>query len=348
MNDNVRIRPDVLAAAAYRQGARPERVGFKLSSNENPFPPLPSVLRAVHDYTELNRYPSAEMRALRERLGERHGLPVDHVHIASGSVSILYQLIHAVAGSGDTYLYPWPSFEAYPALGLASAATGIPVPLTPDGANDLDALADAIDDRTRAVLVCSPNNPTGPTVTAADFARFLDRVPRRVLVILDEAYAEFVTDPAAVHGTPGGNVVVLRTFSKAYGLAALRIGYGLGDPAIWDVAARVAIPLAMSGPAEVAALASLEPAAQAELTARVAELVERRDRLVRELRALGQRVPAAQGNFVWLPDAPDALVAAFAERGTLVRPFAGLGVRISVGETDSIDEVIDVVKGALA
>ncbi|MGO1434232.1 MAG: histidinol-phosphate transaminase [Canibacter sp.] len=346
MNDKVRIRADVLAVSAYTQGRAPDRVGFKLSSNENPFGPLPDVLKAVHERTDFNRYPAADMSELRERIAATYGLTADHVHIGSGSVSILYQLVHAVAGPGDNYVFPWPSFEAYPGLGLASGAQPVAVPLADDFSNDLDALADAVNDRTRAVLVCTPNNPTGPVVKADDFARFLSRVPSDVLVIVDEAYAEFVTDPDAAHGTPVGNVVVLKTFSKAYGLASLRIGYGIGDPEIWSAASRVAIPLAMSGPAEAAALASLD--AQDQLTERVGELIARRERVVTALREAGIRVPQAQGNFIWLPDAPETLAGAFAERGTLVRPFAGHGVRISIGEDDSIDEVIEVVKGEMA
>lgn len=351
MTDKVRIRPDVLGVPAYQQGKAPERVGFKLSSNENPFDPLPEVLEAVHARTDFNRYPAADMSVLRGRIAAANGLTIDQVHIGSGSVSVLYQLVQAVAGPGDNYVFPWPSFEAYPGLGLASGATPVAVRLNDAYANDLDALADAVDERTRAVIVCTPNNPTGPVVTADDFDKFVARVPRDVLVIVDEAYAEFVTDENAAHPAPADNVVVLKTFSKAYGLASLRIGYGLGDPEIWSAAARVAIPLAMSGPAEAAALASLD--AQDQLDKRVMTLVERRERLVRELRALGLNVPDAQGNFVWIPESSsnlptEALAAAFAERGTLVRPFKGQGLRISIGEAESIDEVLNVVKGEMA
>lgn len=346
MSDTVRIRPHLAAVPAYQQGNAPERVGFKLSSNENPFDPLPEVVQAVQGATDFNRYVPQNLVKLQQRIAERHGLEADQVHLGPGSVTILYQLIQTVAGEGDNYVFPWPSFEAYPALGLASGARGVQVPLNDDFANDLDALAEAIDERTRAVIVCSPNNPTGPVVAQSDFDAFMRRVPENVLVILDEAYAEFVTNPDAVHGTPGGNLVVLRTFSKAYGLAGLRVGYGIGDAELWQGVSRVAIPLSMSTPAEAAALATLD--VEEQIFERITELNRRRDRLVAELRALGVRVPEAQGNFVWLPDAPDSLARAFAERGTLVRPFAGLGTRISVGEEESVDEVIEVVRGEMA
>ena len=363
----VRVRDDVLAVPAYRQGAAPSSDGFKLSSNENPFDPLPSVLASMAEASTLNRYAAAAMTELRSeiaaafeasRSGSETGDPVtaEHVHLGAGSVAILYQLVHAVAGAGDEVVYAWPSFEAYPALTLVPGARSVPVPLTDTYAHDLDAMADAITPRTRAVLLCTPNNPTGPAISREDFDRFMQRVPVDTLVVLDEAYREFVTDGRAVRGEDvlhaHPNLAVLRTFSKAYGLAALRIGYGIGHPALWQAAAVTQIPLSVTGLAEVAARASLAPAAQAENNARVTELCARRDRLVADLRALGIHVPDAQGNFVWIPEANGidamALAAAFTEAGTLVRPFAGHGVRISVGEAESLDVVTDIVRENLS
>src|SRR5690606_25584586 len=186
---------------------------------------------------------------------------LERVHIGAGSVSILYQLIAATASHGDNYVYPWPSFEAYPMLGTASGATPLPVRGHDDGTHDLEAMLDAIDDRTRAVFLCTPNNPTGPIITKTQFADFMQRVPDGVLVVLDEAYTEFVTDPESVRGeeefTQHDNLVVLRTFSKAYVLAGLRIGYGVGHPLIWQACRVTGIPLSISPQAEAAALASL-------------------------------------------------------------------------------------------
>ena len=354
----VRLRADVLAVPAYRQGATPTRPGYKLSSNENPFEPLPGVRAAVAARADLNRYAAAAMPDLRATLAEGFGVPADHVHLAAGSVAILYQLVHAAAGAGDAYVHAWPSFEAYPSLGLASGARPVAVPLTERAAHDLEAMAAAVTDRTRVILLCTPNNPTGPAVRREDFDRFMARVPADVLVVLDEAYREFVTDPDAVRGEEvlrdHPNLVVLRTFSKAYGLAGLRIGYGVGDPVILAAAASVAIPLSVTGVAESAAAASLAPEAQAAHAERVAAIVERRDALAAELRGLGLDVPEAQGNFVWVrqgaggvPDA-GALAADFAETGTLVRPFPGLGVRISAGEAESRAVVVDVIREHLA
>ncbi len=344
-----RIRPEIAALPPYRQGTQAGPDAFKLSSNENPFAPLPSVLRALEGTTPINRYPDATAAALRTRLAEKHGVTLDQVHVAAGSVSILYQLIAATATAGDEVVYPWRSFEAYPGIPLVSGATGVPVPLTADFHHDLDALADAVTERTRAILVCTPNNPTGPIITSAEFAAFAERVPGDVLIILDEAYAEFVTDPAAVDGLAEHvweahpNVVVLRTFSKAYGLAGLRVGYAIGHERVLDAARSTGIPLSVTSAAERAALASLD--AEEELFARVATIVERRRVLVAGLRARGWDVPDTQSNFVWLPagDATEELAAAFFSAGVVVRPFAGDGVRISVGESEAVTRVLEVI-----
>jgi histidinol-phosphate aminotransferase len=232
----------------------------------------------------------------------------------------------------------------------------VPVPLTAEAGHDLHGLLEAVTDRTRAILLCTPNNPTGPIIRRDAFDRFMVQVPSDTLVVLDEAYREFVTDPAAVRGEDVlreyPNLVVLRTFSKAYGLAGLRIGYGVGNPAILAAAASVAIPLSVTGLAETAARASLVPLARSVNTERVAALCERRDALAASLRELGLRVPEAQGNFVWIPEG-DRVIAAdlaarFAEAGTLVRPFPGSGVRVSVGETESVSVVLDIVREYLS
>lgn len=358
----VKLRTSVLAAPAYKQGAAPTKPGFKLSSNENPFAPLPGVLDAVAARAaDSNRYAGAAMPELRETIGAIFGVGPDHVALGAGSVTLLFQLVHAAAGPGDEYLYAWPSFEAYPSLGLASGATPVAVPLTATAEHDLDALADRITDATRVVLLCTPNNPTGPALKRADFDRFMARVPGDTLVVLDEAYREFVTDPDAVRGedvlAQHPNLVVLRTFSKAYGLAGLRIGYGVGSPAILAAAASVAIPLSVTGVAESAALASLAPEVAPVHESRIAELVARRDALAASLHELGLAMPDAQANFVWIPEggaeaggvpSAQALAADFAEAGTLVRPFPGHGVRISVGEAESVPEVLRIVRQHLA
>lgn len=348
-----RIRPEIAALPPYRQGKQAGPEAFKLSSNENPFEPLPSVLEALQATTPVNRYPDASAAALRARLGERFGVEPDAVHVAAGSVSILHQLVLGTSSVGDEVVYAWRSFEAYPSLPLVAGATGVQVPLASGARHDLDAMADAVTDRTRVVIVCTPNNPTGPIVTSAEFAAFVDRVPRDVLIILDEAYAEFVTAPDAVDGLAERlfdrypNVVVLRTFSKAYGLAGLRVGYAIGHPRVLDAARTTGIPLSVTSAAERAAIASLD--AEAELRERVSVIVERRTRLVGGLRAQGWQVPDSQANFVWLPagQRTDEVAAAFDAADLIVRPFPGDGIRISVGEEESIDRVLAVAKSLL-
>ena len=343
----VRIRPEIAALPAYKQGKQAGAEAFKLSSNENPFPPLPSVVAAVQAAIAVNRYPDASSPRLRARLAERFGVTDDAVHIAAGSVSILFQLAQATSGPGDEILFSWRSFEAYPSLASVAGAAAVTVPNDAAGGHDLDAMADAVTERTRLIIVCSPNNPTGPVVTQSGFDAFLARVPADVLVILDEAYAEFVTDPAAVSGAAviaagHTNVVVLRTFSKAYGLAGLRVGYGIGDPRILAAARSTGIPLSVTAAAEEAALASLD--AEDELLERVRALAAHRDDLAARLRETGWDVPEAQGNFVWLPAGARALevAAAFEEAGLIVRPFAGDGVRISIGEHEALDAIVRV------
>lgn len=344
----VRIRPEIAALPPYKQGTQAGPGSFKLSSNENPFDPLPGVLEAVQAATALNRYPDAGATRLRERLADRFGVGIDSVHVGAGSVSILAQLILATAGPGDEVLYAWRSFEAYPGLVLIAGATPVQVPLAAGARHDLDAMAAAVTDATRAVIVCSPNNPTGPAVGHDEFEAFVAKLPDDVLVILDEAYAEFVTDPAAVDGLRvlGGeghpNVVVLRTFSKAFGLAGLRVGYAIGHPRILDAARTTAIPLSVTAQSEVAALASLD--AEAELLERVGVIAQRRDGLAAGLRELGWDVPEAQGNFVWLPTGAEttAVAEVFATGGLVVRAFAGDGIRISVGEHKSVEKVLRI------
>ena len=340
-------------APAYQQGKQAGPEAFKLSSNENPFEPLPSVVAALQAGAPVNRYPDASAALLRARLTERFSVEPGEVHIAAGSVSILQQLVLAAAGHGDEVVFAWRSFEAYPWLPIAAGATAVPVPLTADARHDLDAMADAVTERTRVILLCTPNNPTGPIITSAEFAAFIARVPEDCLVLLDEAYAEFVTDPAAVDGLAERvferhpNVVVLRTFSKAWGLAGLRIGYAVGHARILDAARSVGIPLSVTAAAEHAALASLD--AESELRERVAVLVERRTLLLDGLRAQGWPVPDAQGNFVWLPtgEHTDTVAAAFEGGDVIVRAFAGDGVRISVGEHESVEKVLRIAESVV-
>jgi len=327
----------------YRQGKPAAPDAFKLSSNENPFEPLAAVREALAD-TTVNRYPDATAYALRVALAAKYGTSPDEVQVGSGSVAILTQLITAAASVGDEVIYSWRSFEAYPGLVTVAGATSIQVPNTPDHRHDLDAMADAITERTRVIIVCTPNNPTGTIVTHDEFVAFMARVPASVLVLLDEAYAEFVTDDYAVVGPPllttYPNLVVLRTFSKAYGLAGLRVGYALGAEYIMDAAKAAAIPLSVIEPAQRAALVSLEH--EDELLERVHRIAVLRDQVWLALVDQGWNVPKAEGNFIWLPtgDATAWAAEVFAEHGIVARALAPEGLRVSIGEAGSVDKLL--------
>jgi histidinol-phosphate aminotransferase len=339
----VRLRPEIVALPAYRQGKTADAAAFKLSSNENPFDPLPGVIEAVQAETAFNRYPDATALSLREKLAARFGLEADEVHVGAGSVALLAQLILAAAGPGDEVIYSWRSFEAYPSLVTVAGAVSVQVPNRADHGHDLPRMAAAITPRTRVVIVCTPNNPTGAVVTAAEFAAFMAAVPADLLVILDEAYIEFATAPDAVNGPTllarYPNLVVLRTFSKAYGLAGLRVGYALGPVQILDAARATAIPLSVTAQAATAAIASLDR--HDELTLRVQAISARRDALWQDLVDAGWDIPQPQGNFIWLPTGE--ATAEVAERlqaaGLIVRPFHPEGIRISIGEEQAMDDL---------
>ena len=249
-------------------------------------------------------------------------------------------------------VYAWRSFEAYPIIASGVAATSGRVPNTAEHAHDLDAMADAIGDRTRMVIVCNPNNPTGTGVHRADLDRFLDRVPTDVLVVLDEAYREFVTDDRIADGidTYGDrpNVVVLRTLSKAWGLAGLRVGFLVAQPEVAAAVRKVLTPFSTSLPAQAAALAALD--AEAEVLRRCALVVAERARVGEALRKLRPDVPDSQANFVWLPlaDSSAAFAAACEARGVIVRPFQGDGVRVTIGTPAENDMFLAAAEAALA
>lgn len=341
----VRLRPEIVALPAYRQGRPAAPDAFKLSSNENPFPPHPAVMAAIRDL-DINRYPDATALVVRSRLAERHGTTADEIIVGAGSVALLAQLISAAAAAGDEVIYAWRSFEAYPGLVTVAGATSVRVPLTADARHDLPAMAAAVTERTRAIIVCSPNNPTGPVVSAAEFAAFMDAVPADRLVILDEAYAEFVDDPDAVDGSAlvhrYPNLVILRTFSKAYGLAGLRVGYAIGPVEVLDAARSTAIPLSVTAAAQHAVLAAMD--VEDELLDRVREIALRRDRVQAALRAQGWALPVSQGNFVWLPTGPATAAAgeAFTAAGIVGRVFPPEGIRITIGEEESVETLLRV------
>jgi histidinol-phosphate aminotransferase len=344
-------RACVTQIPAYVAGKPPQpRDGmttYKLSSNENPFPPLPGVLdAAVRAAEQMNRYPDMGNTALYAALSDKLGVATDELALATGSVALIYQLVQAFCEPGDEVVYAWRSFEAYPIGVAAAGARSVQVPVTADGRHDLDAMAAAITDRTRVVLVCTPNNPTGPAVNQSELDSFLAKVPSHVLVVVDEAYVEFVRMSDAVDGiaTVRGhdNVVATRTFSKAYGLAGFRVGYAVGPAGLAHALRAVSLPFGVSSVAQAAAIASLR--AEEQLLERVASLVAERDRVLKGLADAGFAVPDAQGNFVWfgVADRTAGLAAAADELGIVVRPFAGEGARVSIGEPEANDRTIEL------
>ncbi|WP_109472472.1 histidinol-phosphate transaminase [Ornithinimicrobium cavernae] len=351
MTNGVRLRKTLEGVPAYKPGrpAAPTEglTAYKLSSNENPYPPLPSVVQVVADAAaSMNRYPDMAVTRLTEALAERWDVPTTHIATGTGSVGVLTQLINITCEPGDEVVYAWRSFEAYPIVVALAGATSVQVPVTDTAEHDLPAMAAAVTDRTRLVLVCTPNNPTGPHVTDAALREFLGSVPSDVLVVVDEAYLEFNTaedapDALAIY-REFPNVAVLRTFSKAYGLAGLRVGYCIAHEDVATALRKAATPFGVSDLAERAAVASL--AAYDELEVRVKALIDERERVLSGLREQGWAVPDTQANFVWLPLGEDTVdfAAACQEQGLTVRPFPGDGVRCTIGETEANDRLLEV------
>ncbi|MFI9119214.1 histidinol-phosphate transaminase [Streptomyces bikiniensis] len=340
-----RLRAELDGVPTYKPGkpaAAGGPVAFKLSSNENPYPPLPGVLESVVAGADtFNRYPDMACTGLMEELAERFGVPVSHLATGTGSVGVAQSLLQATSGPGDEVIYAWRSFEAYPIITQISGATSVQVPLTDGEVHDLDAMAEVITDRTRLIFVCNPNNPTGTAVRRAELERFLDRVPSDVLVVLDEAYKEFVRDPEIPDGIElyrdRPNVAVLRTFSKAYGLAGLRVGFAVAHEPVAAALRKTAVPFGVSQLAQDAAVASLR--AEDELLGRVGSLVAERERVRAALVGQGWTVPDTQANFVWLRlgERTVDFATACERHGVVVRPFAGEGVRVTIGEGEAND-----------
>lgn len=356
---SLRIRPEAAQLPVYQPGRRPPpivgRPAYKLSSNENPYPPLPGVLAAATAACEeLNRYPDLAATELTAALASRLSVAEERIALGTGSVAVLFALLNVLGGRGAEVVHAFRSFEAYPIAIQLSGATGVPVPLTDRCEHDLDAMLDAVTPSTVAVLLCTPNNPTGPALRRDDLVGFVDRVPEDVAVVLDEAYVEFVDDPAAVDGLTlldRPNVAVLRTFSKAYGLAGLRIGYCVGPEELTATLRAAANPFGVTTIAQAAALASL--GAEDALRERVGELVYRRAALVKGFQELGFEVPHTQANFLWLAAGPRTgqWANAFVDAGVMVRPYVGGhpagttpndGIRITVGEPEATELALKI------
>ena len=329
-----RLRPELADLPAYTPG-KTVLGAIKLASNETVEDPLPSVRAAISAAAgTINRYPDNGHTELKEHLSRHLDFPAEQIAVGCGSVSLCQQLIQVTSSVGDEVVFGWRSFEVYPLQVRVAGATPVQVPLR-DHTFDLDAMLAAVTERTRLIFVCNPNNPTSTVVDPEELARFVAAVPTDILVVIDEAYVEYIRDglvpDSSALARAYRNVVVLRTFSKAYGLAGLRVGYAVGDPEVITALGKVYVPFTASSISQAAAIASLQAAD--ELLARTDAVVTQRRRVSAELATLGYRFPPSQANFIWLPlgERTIGFTQQAAEAGVLLRPFPGEGVRVTIG-----------------
>ena len=339
-------RPGISSLPGYSRSAAKSRVRWIASSNESPVPPSPAVQAAIAAAgAGANRYPSLAGDELVAAVAARIGLDPGQVLAGAGSLALLQLLLSTYAGPGDEVVYAWRSYEAYPILTGVAGASAVEIPLAAGARHDLAAMAAAVTDATRAVIVCSPNNPTGTVVEHDELLRFLDRVPPHVLVVLDEAYREFTLperdEVALLAGHP--NLAILRTFSKAYGLAGLRAGYLATSERIAGSLRRAALPFPLSRVAAAAAVAAWDEPERTKRT--VAAIVAEREYLAGQLRGRGIEVPPSGGNFLWIPAGARAreLEAACLEQSVSVRAFDGEGVRATLGSREASTAVLAAV-----
>lgn len=359
---SIPVRPVFDTLPSYAAGKPPVPVDgltrYKLSSNENPLGPVPEVARVLAEFDAVHRYPDPLSTALRTALAGQLGVDAEDIVTGAGSLGALNQIIKTFAGVNadgvqDEVIYAWRSFEAYPILVGIMGACSVQVPNLPNGAHDLDAMATAVTDRTRLILVCTPNNPTGPAVTESQIRSFLAKVPATVPVVIDEAYFEFCAASSIPEGEEPPlngldiyrdypNVIILRTFSKAQGLAGLRVGYSISHPQITRHLRVAATPFAVSALAERAAVASIEH--QEAVMARVSHIVAERERVTARLRELGYEFPSTYANFVWLPlgERTGEFVDLMNRNALSVRAFGSEGVRVSIGEVEANDRFLSL------
>jgi histidinol-phosphate aminotransferase len=348
---NTVFRPAIAELVPYEPGKPVEEVQrelglervVKLASNEGPFGPFPAALEAIaRAARELNRYPDGGVWALRAALAERHGVRFEEVVVGGGADAIIDWLSLAALDPGDEIVCGWPSFASYPIDALKLGAVPRTVALR-NHTYDLDALLDAIGPRTKLVYVCHPNNPTGTANGRDELLSFFDRVPEHVLVVLDQAYFEYIDDSDYVDGiadlfTQGRRVVVLRTFSKIYGLAGLRIGYGVAPADVVAATGKVRRAFDVPTTAQAAALASIDD--DAEIARRRAENAHGRDQLEAAFQEHGiEPAGPAIGNFLYAEVGDGrAVFEQLLQRGVVVRPLAGFGapsaIRVSVGTSE--------------
>ena len=352
------IRPHILELAPYEPGKPIEelerelgiRGSIKLASNENPLGPSPKAVAAVREMLDgVHRYPDGASFELRRALAERLDVGSDQLVFGCGADEILELVAKVLIGPGDEIVYPWPSFAMYPIVVQGMGGTKVPVPLDANFTVDLPALAAAVTERTKVVFVCNPNNPTGTSVGAEAFDAFMESLPEDVVVCIDEAYFEFVRRPDfpdALRWTrtrPG--TLVLRTFSKIFGLAGMRVGYGVADAELASYLERARHPFNVNKLAEVAALAALGDAEHADATR--AMNAAGIDYLERELSEMGVRTWPTDANYL-LAEAGEGAYQALLERGVIVRPLSGFGlaahVRFTVGTAKENERLVEALR----
>ncbi|MGA8544915.1 MAG: histidinol-phosphate transaminase [Mycobacterium sp.] len=349
-----RLRPELAELPAYVEG-KTVTGAIKLASNETVHGPLPGVQAAIdRAMSMVNRYPDNHNAELKSRLAQHLNTDTsasfapEHIAVGGGSVNLCQRLIQATASVGDEVLYGWRSFEMYPLQVRVAGAVPIEVPLR-DETFDLYAMLAAVTDRTRLIFVCNPNNPTSTVVDPQALLSFVEAVPSDILIAIDEAYVEYIRDNMAPDTLAlvrsYSNVVVLRTFSKAYGLAGLRVGYAVGDPEVITALNKVAVPFTTTNVSQAAAIASLEAAD--ELLARTDAVVAERTRVSETLRGAGYTVPASQANFIWLPLQMRTLdfVEQAADARIVVRPYGTEGVRVTIGAPEENDALLHFATG---
>ncbi|GAB3142649.1 histidinol-phosphate transaminase [Microbispora hainanensis] len=343
---SLRIAHRLEGLPPYVPGRRPERGQTRrqarLASNEVPWPPQAAIVDAMRAaLDDAHRYPDMQYAELRAAIAAHVGRPSGHIAVANGSTALLRDIVGVLADTGSEVVFAEPSFPYYRTAAVANAAVPVAVPLL-GHAHDLDAMRDAVTERTRVVVICNPNNPTGTAYTNAELTDFLARVPEDVAVVLDEAYVEFATDVDGLELVDGHpNVIVVRTLSKAHGLAGLRIGYAIGDGEVMSYVSRLGVPFRIDAVAVAGALAALRPEQVAESGRRVAAIVAERARLTAALRSRGWTVVESAANFVFLPLGESAAEVAgeCAAKGVLVRPIGG-GIRVTVGSPEDTEQLL--------
>jgi histidinol-phosphate aminotransferase len=340
--------------AGVPTGQAPEAIASggiaQLASNESPFPPHPKVIEAIQQAAgAMHRYPDPDATLLRRRLAERYETEPGRIAVGNGSCEILLAAAEALCEPGAEILYAWPAFSMYPYLPALTGAREIRVPLAAGDVHDLDAMAAEVTAATQLLLVCNPNNPTATHIPAAEIASFCEGLPPHVTVILDEAYVEFQTndDPDATLDLLADfpNLVVLRTFSKVYGLAGLRVGYAIGSASFRAAVDAVRQPFSVNALAQAAGAEAVLHSD--DVLRRVESTIAERLRVEEELHEMGLATSQSQANFSWvdLGDAEEAVVlAGLAEREVAVRPGTPLGdpghIRVTYGTREQNDRFL--------